>query len=66
MVAFVIAITELVRSPKYKMHNFLKKFVRNRKLGVYYLFLFTFGEKIGQEDLFAFDKASFKGDFLKV
>ena len=64
--AFVIATTELVRSPKCKMHNFLKKFVRDRKLGVYYLFLFTLGEKIGQEDLFAFDKASFKWDFLKV
>ena len=46
MLAFVIAITELVRSPKCKMHNFLKKFVRDRKLGVYYLFLFTLGEKI--------------------
>ena len=66
MVTFVIAIIETIRSEKCKIHNFLKKFVRNRKLGVYYLFLFRLRAKIGQEDLFTFAKVSYKGDFLKV
>ena len=63
---FVIAIIEITRSAKCKIHNFLKKFVRNRKFGVYYLFLFTFRAKMDQENLFAFDKVSYKGDFQKV
>ena len=33
MVAFVIAITEITRSAKCKIDNFLKNFVKNRKLG---------------------------------
>ena len=66
MVTFVIAIIETIRSEKCKIDNFLKKFVRNRKLGVYYLFLFRLRAKIGQEDLFASAKVSYKGDFLKV
>ena len=66
MVTFVIAIIEITSSTKCKIQNFVKKFVRNRKLGVYYLFLFTFRAKMDQEDLFAFDKVSYKGDFLKV
>ena len=66
MVTFVINIIEIIRSAKCKICNFLKRFVRNRKLGVYYLFLFTFRAKMDQEDLFAFDKISYKGDSLKV
>ena len=67
MVNFIIAIIEITSSTKCKIHNFLKKLVRNRKLGVYYyLFLFTFRAKMGQEDLFPFGNVSHKGDFLKV
>ena len=44
----------------------MKKFARNRKVGVYYLFLFTFIAKMGQGDLFVLVKVSYKGDFLKV
>ena len=29
------------------------------------MFLLTFRAKLGHEDLFAFDKVSYKGDFLK-
>ena len=64
MVTFVINIIEIIRSAKCKICNFLKRFVRKCK--VYYLFLFTFRAKMDQEDLFAFDKISYKGDFLKV
>ena len=67
MVTFVIAIIEITSSTKCKIQNFVKKFVRNRKLGVYYyLFFFLFKAKMGQEDLLPFGKASYKGDFLKV
>ena len=66
MATFVFAIMEIIRSTKCKIHNFLKMFVRNRKLGVHYLLLFTFRAKMGQEDLFAFGKVSYEENFLKV
>ena len=66
MVTFVIGIIKRIRLTKCKIHNFFKKFVRNKKLGVYYLFLFTFRAKMSQEVFFALVKVSYKGDFLKV
>ena len=66
MVILVITITEIIRSAKCNINKFRKKLVRNRKLRVYYLILFTFRAKMGQEDLFAFDKVSYEGDFLKA